>query len=132
MNEIISVVFQTAIVGFILSYIGKATLDKLLKRSEELENLKAKSIENNVLRIEKAHEKLNTNIKDLEKHIDDLKISVIKIHHKIEVSQEKQIQISHELEQFITHAGKVIKDVEKSNIIELGKTLQMIKNKNLK
>jgi len=127
MNDIISAIIQTSVVAGTLIYVGKLMLDKLVQRSEELEKVKERQIELNVKRIEKAHETMSGEIRLAKNTIDELKMSVIKIQHKLEAGEERSKATSEELQRFVAYADKVIKDVERSNIIELGKALQMIK-----
>jgi len=130
MSDVIQTIVQTAIVSAIFIYIGKTMLDKLIKRSEEFEKLKEKQIEINVGRVEKANDRVSHEIKDLQKTVDELKLSVIKIQHKIETAQEKTEATNQELQRFVSYADKVIKDVERSQIIELSKRLQLLLIKN--
>lgn len=128
MNSVIQTFIQTAIVSGIFIYVGKAMLDRLIKRSEEFEKLKEKSIELNVGRVEKANEVVRFEIRELQKQTDELKLSILRLHHKVENIQEKNELTSRELKEFVEYADKIMQDIEKSNIIELGKVLQMIKS----
>lgn len=128
MSGVIQTFIQTAIVSGIFVYVGKTMLDRLIKRGEEFEKLKEKQIEINVGRIEKANEVVRFELRELQKQAEELKLSVLRLHHKVESIQEKNENTAKDLKEFVNYADKIMRDIEKSNIIELGRVLQMIKS----
>ena len=126
-NNYLQVLIQTGAMGTLLIYLGKIFFDRFLKKSEELEKIKAQIVKKNFLTVEDSINDFTSELKLLKRTVEGVQYEIMKIQHKIEEAQIKQSVMLDDSKSFVNYANKVIQDLEKSKVIELGQTLQMIK-----
>jgi SMC interacting uncharacterized protein involved in chromosome segregation len=126
-SNYLQVLIQTGAMGTLLIYLGKVFFDRFLKKSEELEKIKAQIVKKDFIKVEDSISRFTDELKLLKRNLEGVQFEIMKIQHKLEESQIRQSVMLDDSKAFVNYANKVIQDLEKSKVIELGQTLQMIK-----
>lgn len=129
MNDFLLTAGSATTVSALLIWLGKKFLESLLEKAAELEKLKSKKLEDKIKDLEALTRSYQETVVILKSNLENIRGGLEKVKAGMEEVKINQSMSSVEIKNILRQSENLTKKIDESQIIELSKTLQMIKKR---